>query len=332
MSNPPCPVTGEPATRLVQWVGAGLLTALWGRGLGVDVRPSFRGTRRFGLWESPTGLYFFDPMLEGDAGFYTTLYARLKVKDYPREGHPRGEFTLAARHVRPKDRVLDVGCGFGAFRFEVEHARYTGLDPHFSGEPGAAWARTESLGQHLATHAGAYDVATAFQVLEHVSSPVATLTDMARAVRPGGIVVIGVPHRPSAHTRIPNYLINAVPHHLTWWTETALRAIAARAGLVEATVAVAPWTDVDAVVYWMERFSPVKCRDVHFRHSWAWHASALFGLAAAMVMRKVRPAPSRPGDEGASLLLVARRPEDGPGEAPPRAGPTRARQTLPSSS
>ncbi len=41
MSIPLCPVTGEPATRLVQWVSGSLLTDLWRYEFGVDVRPSF---------------------------------------------------------------------------------------------------------------------------------------------------------------------------------------------------------------------------------------------------------------------------------------------------
>ncbi|WP_236728747.1 hypothetical protein [Methylobacterium sp. WSM2598] len=121
-------------------------------------------------------------------------------------------------------------------------------------------------------------------------------------------MIIGVPHVPAAHARIPNYLINAVPHHLTWWTKAALEAVAARAGLVSAAVEIAPWSDVDAIVYWMERCSPVKCRQVHYRHSWAWHASALIGFMGGFVMRKLKPEPFRPDDEGASLLLVARKP------------------------
>lgn len=305
---PLCPVTGEPAVRLVQWVNARFLADLWRIAMRVDVAPSFKDTRRFGLWESPTGLYFFDPMREGDASFYTKLYERLNIRHYPREGHPRAEFRLAAQHVEVGARVLDVGCGFGAFRHEVKHASYTGLDPHFSGEPGADWARIETLDDHLKENAGTYDVCSAFQVLEHVENPVGMVTNMMRAVRPGGLVIIGVPHVPAAHTRIPNYLINAVPHHLTWWTDVALRRIAERVGLVEARVETAPWADVDGLVYWMARVSPVKCRDRHYKHSWAWHASAVFGFLGGYVIWKINPTP-KTTDEGASLLLVARKPD-----------------------
>lgn len=293
----------------MQWVSADLLADLWRVIVRVDVRPSFGDVQRFGLWESPTGLYFFDPMRAGDAGFYTTFYSRLDMKRYASADRPRGEYRLAARHIGVGEAVLDVGCGFGAFRHAVPGARYTGLDPHFSGDPTADWATTETLGDHLATRAGEYDACVAFQVLEHVEDPIAMLADMVRAVKPGGRVIVGVPHVPSAHTRLPNYLISAAPHHLTWWTKAALVAAAERVGLVEAEVETAPWTELDGMIYWMERCSPVKCHTRHFRHAWSWHAAAAFAFVCGWICWKARPLPSPPpGDPGASLMLVARRP------------------------
>lgn len=304
-------MTGRPAKRLVQWVSAEILAKIWKWTINVDVRPSFGDVKRFGLWESPTGLYFFDPMLAGDAGFYTSFYGKLGMDRYAGADRPRGEFRLAAAHIRDGDAVLDVGCGFGAFRFAVPGSRYTGLDPHFSGDPGADWARIETLGDHLRDNAGRYDACVAFQVLEHVEDPIGMLADMARAVRPGGQVIVGVPHVPSAHCRIPNNLINAAPHHLTWWTKRALLAAAERVGLVEPRVEAAPWTELDGMLYWMARCSPVKCDGRHYRHAWSWHASSVVAIAGGWLLWKLKPLPSPPADdEGASLLLVARRPAD----------------------
>src|SRR5262245_11463496 len=99
MNNPLCPVTGEPAVRLVQWVKAGFLVSLWRTTFKVDVRPSFGANARFGLWESPTGLYFFDPLIEGDHEFYTRFYDRLLKISCWNEDHTRQEFQLAARHI-----------------------------------------------------------------------------------------------------------------------------------------------------------------------------------------------------------------------------------------
>lgn len=292
----------------MQHVSARLLADLWRVPLGVDARSSLGGTTRFGLWESPTGLYFFDPPREGDATFYEGFYRNRTMRRYLRDAD-RSEFRMAARHVRDGDRVLDVGCGFGPFRHHVPAARYLGLDPHFAGGDGEAWARRESLADHLVAQAGAYDVVTAFQVMEHVADPLAFLGRLAQATRAGGKVIVGVPQIGGAHTRIPNYPVNAVPHHLTWWTEEALRAAAERVGLRPVSVAPAPWSRRDAVVYWMSRFSPVTCRTAHYRHAWTWHLAAAWAALAAPLATRLLPVPSPDVDPGISLLMVAGKPD-----------------------
>lgn len=302
---PRCPCTGEPAVRLVQTVPARLLVELWRLACRADARSSFGGTRRFGLWESPTGLYFFDPPLEGDAVFYESFYRFGPMRRYLQDPD-RSEFRLAARHVAPGASVLDVGCGFGPFRRHVPEARYQGLDPYFSG-PADAPVRRESLARHLDGHAGRYDVVTAFQVVEHVADPAAFVRDLARAARPGGTVMIGVPQVGGAHTRVPNYLVNAPPHHLTWWTPAALSAAAAQAGLVPREIVAAPWSRKDAVVYWMSKLSPVRCDAVHYRHAWTWHLSSLMAALAAPVANRLLPVPPPERDPGISLLMVADR-------------------------
>src|ERR1700722_746643 len=82
MDVPNCPVTGEPAKRLVQFVSARFLGDLWQIIFKTNAWPSFGAVARFGLWESPTGLYFFDPPTEGDHQFYQQLYKRLDLQRY----------------------------------------------------------------------------------------------------------------------------------------------------------------------------------------------------------------------------------------------------------
>jgi SAM-dependent methyltransferase len=306
MTHPPCPVSGSPAVRHVQWVDAEFLATLWRIEFGVDARPSFGQQERFGLWESPTGLYFFDPMIEGNADFYTQFYARLIERKLWRDDVIRREFEIAAQWIKPEDRVLDVGCGLGNFRRVIPQASYVGLDPNFAEGSAVAGVCNESLSEHLAAHAGSYDVVCAFEVLEHLQQPMDLFLDMVRAARPGGRVIVGVPHVPSAMTRIPNFLLSAPPHHLTWWTKPALKALAARGGITVEHLESVDWNQADALIYWIARCSPIRCRDVHFREAWSWHAAAIFGLLAGLLTHAVRKMP-KTKDEGSGLLMVARR-------------------------
>jgi SAM-dependent methyltransferase len=306
---PACPVTGRPAVRHVQWVTARLLTDLWRIEFKTDARSSFRGVDRFGLWESPAGLYFFDPPLEGDRAFYVQFYSRLTDLKLCSRQSVRREFMIAARRIEAGARVLDVGCGIASFRSCLPQAVYTGLDPHFADGSMAGAVRDETLAQHLVGHAGSYDAVCAFQVLEHVKAPAALFAQMVQAAKPGGLIFVGVPHVPSALTRIPNFVINAPPHHLTWWTRSALAELAKGANAVIDDIAQVPWGGNDSLIYWVGRCTPVKCTGPHFRGTWSWHVAAALGLLGGRLAYRLLGIPAA-NDEGAGLLLTARRAMD----------------------
>jgi SAM-dependent methyltransferase len=301
-------VTGQPAVRRVQWVTSRLLVDLWRIIFRTDAGSSLAGVYRIGLWESTTGLYFFDPPLEGDHTFYDQFYTRLRRWGLFDGGTVREEFLIASRFVVPGARVLDVGCGYGDFGRCVPQAEYIGLDPHFAREAPIKGIRNETLGQHLVHHAASYDAVGCFQVLEHVRDPKALFAGIVQATRPGGLIFIGVPHVPSALTRIPNFLLNAPPHHLSWWTKTALLDLAKTSGAIVESVENVPWGKVDSPVYWIERCSPIKCSDVHFRGAIKWHLAAAAGYLLGLGAFKLFGVPRKPKDEGAGLLMIARRP------------------------
>jgi SAM-dependent methyltransferase len=305
MNTPPCPITGAPAVRHIQWVPARLLVRLWRSGMDLEAGPSFGGQDRFGLWLSPTGLHFFDPMIEGDRTFYARFYTgALRRRPWVR-ACIRRDFELAARSITPGARVLEVGCGFAEFRRLIPKARYTGLDSYFVAG-GVADVRNQTLREHLAEHAGSYDAVCAFQVLERLTAPGEAFADMVRAVRPGGLLIVGVPHVPSALTRIPNNVLNAPPYCQSWWTRAALTALADRHGATAIRIENVPWGSCDALFYWTERCSPIRCTDVHYDTALSWRAAALAGRIGGRLMHAWRRTP-QPSDEGVGLLMVARR-------------------------
>jgi hypothetical protein len=145
-------------------------------------------------------------------------------------------------------------------------------------------------------------------VIEHVRDPKSLFDEMVQAAKPGGLLCVGVPHVPSALTRIPNFIINAPPHHLTWWSKAALAELAKSAGAIVESVVNTPWGPGDSLLYWMERYSPVKCRNIHYHGSVKWHAASLTSFALGTLAFKLFGMPKEKADEGAALLMIARKP------------------------
>jgi SAM-dependent methyltransferase len=303
---PACPITGLPAARRIQGISSKLLAGLWRASFGVAV-PQLAAIERFSLWESGCGLAFFDPMLQGDDRFYADFYRRIDAHEIlagPRTRRP--EFEHAARLVRAGDRVLDVGCGAGGFSRHVRHAIYTGLEPHPAAEPAIAEVLNETVAAHAARHGETYDVVCAFQVVEHVPEPLNFVADMVRCIRPGGLLLLGVPRWPSPITDIPNFVLNAPPHHLTWWSRAALEALAARLGLVVEAIEDIPAGSHSSLGFWMGRVAPKFAGERYFRAAMSWYAALLWSWLAGRVCDAMLRVPST----GAplDLLLVGSKP------------------------
>ena len=252
---PPCPLTGRPPLRLVQVFSTRLLVNLWRIAGGVDVSALYHDCDRIELYESPVGLFYFHPMRAGGGDFYERFYRRIKAHEYLEfDVMRRVEFLFAASFVPEGAAVLDVGCGRGSFRHHVRHARYAGVDPFAPADADGAVAR-HTLDAHAGLHPGQYDVATAFQVIEHVSNPRLVVELMLRTLRPGGLLILAVPLHPSPLTEIPNFIVNAPPHHLTWWSERALRGLCDALSLEPLALRLLEPSPHAAVVHWMRRLS-----------------------------------------------------------------------------
>jgi SAM-dependent methyltransferase len=112
---------------------------------------------------------------------------------------------LEAVAVRPGERVLDVGSGLGQFACAMAAAGavVTGVERDARQLAAATAALAARAGLRvtfrrgdatalplLPDEAGAFDVAHARFLLEHVPDPLAVVRQMVRAVRPGGRIVL----------------------------------------------------------------------------------------------------------------------------------------------
>ena len=189
---PLCPITGFPLSAAFSPSASGGLSACGVPLLGL--RLNVGAIEHFGLWVSPCGLAFFEPMLAGDADFYLDLYRKgesHRILTAP--GLARAEFRRVAELVQPGDKVLDVGCGEGGLARHLPHATYVGLDPIFSPVAEGTDVRNETIAEHAASHSGQYDAVCAFHVIEHVTDPLGFGRDLVQCTRPGGRIYIAVP-------------------------------------------------------------------------------------------------------------------------------------------
>lgn len=93
-------------------------------------------------------------------------------------------------------RVLDAGCGRRSDPSIPADAHVTGFDLQAEGMALDARLDERVVGDLQTTRLpqARYDLIICHDVLEHLDDPFAALENMARALRPGGDLRVGVPH------------------------------------------------------------------------------------------------------------------------------------------
>jgi 2-polyprenyl-3-methyl-5-hydroxy-6-metoxy-1,4-benzoquinol methylase len=177
------------------------------------------------------------------------------------------ENSLAPIHRRRIDRIeqltggsgraLDVGCGPGWF---LERMRRRGWETRGTerSESAARQARdtlsldvrAQSL-DDLILEGASYDAIILWHVAEHMHDPTDLLVSIGRLLRPGGVLMIGVPNFGSPEARLGRaaWFHLDVPRHLFHFTPETLQRLLAEADLQPRKVAfLAPEYDLFSFV------------------------------------------------------------------------------------
>lgn len=167
------------------------------------------------------------------------------------------ELTGTAIHSR-QTRALEVGCGEGystrrlrdmlPSHIELQASEYVaGLLPHANKQNPGIKIFQESV-YELKAADNSLDIVYLLEVLEHLDYPDAALSEIKRALKPGGYLILGVPREPL--WRAINFSrgkyaksLGNTPGHLNHWSRAAIKQlVAAHVGTVVKTKSPLPWT------------------------------------------------------------------------------------------
>lgn len=171
---------------------------------------------------------FCDPIFAGS----DWLYAQLQELDfyYMRD---KWEYYEALKHITPKARVLEVGCGEGAFleriRGECEGITGQGLELNVHAVEVARRKGLQvspaNITEYARQNAGSFDCVLMFQVLEHVIKVNEFLHDAISLLKTDGRLIFSVPNNAGFIKLDKNDLLNMPPHHINFFCPSAISAM-----------------------------------------------------------------------------------------------------------
>jgi 2-polyprenyl-3-methyl-5-hydroxy-6-metoxy-1,4-benzoquinol methylase len=166
------------------------------------------------------------------------------------------ELRLFRRHCQT-GAVLDVGCGSGAFLFQLKQRfphDYQILGTDVSGPPldyAASQAVSVARGNflELAFKETKVDAITFWAVLEHLSEPKRFVEKAASLLKEGGLCFVLVPNMSSLAVKLLGRRYRYIyPQHLNYFTDNTLRRLVeARFSIIESRT-----THFNPVVIWQD--------------------------------------------------------------------------------
>lgn len=161
---------------------------------------------------------------------------------------------------RQSGRFLDVGCGAGTI---LEEAKAQGWQAEGLEVSAPAVETLRSRGFkifHGTLHEAAYpesyfDVVTASEVIEHVDDPAEVLREMARILRPQGLLWMTTPHANGISSRMmgTGWSVISPPEHQHLFSIRGMRELLAKAGFTDCRFAVSGFNPFELVQFYRGR-------------------------------------------------------------------------------
>jgi 2-polyprenyl-3-methyl-5-hydroxy-6-metoxy-1,4-benzoquinol methylase len=176
---------------------------------------------------------------------YNQLYDGLPVLAAGLDVHELA-FEMFSRHVPKSARILDVGAGAGSFCKRLLNQGYREIE---AVEINTDWFQVPGIPVHALDlqkewadqlPEPAFDVVVTIEVIEHLENPWHFARQCARAVKPGGLILLSTPNIQSTRSRI-QFLFDAefrffrqkdfeAVGHMTSLTQNQIRQVFESAG------------------------------------------------------------------------------------------------------
>ncbi len=176
--------------------------------------------------------------------FYEDLWERLPENLVTPDFGLRRAFLLS--ETRAADRVLDLGCGEGAFTAELARAGASviGVDVAQAAVQRARRRhpsldfRLAAIGGPLPFEDGSFDLAWASEVIEHVADTARWLSELRRVLAPAGRVLITTPNHGRLRLALGGIERFSEPlgEHLHLYTRRSLAVVLGEFGFAEVDI------------------------------------------------------------------------------------------------
>jgi len=183
----------------------------------------------------------FDPSAYYTQAYFAGDHADGYVDYLGAEPVLRREFARTVdfiRRYRRAGNLLEIGCAYGFFLQEAK--RYFNVSGIELAADAAAYCREHGLAVETGTvetiariGGGPFDAIVLLDVIEHLSDPQAAIAALARALAPGGVIVLTTGDFGSLAARMLGsaWRLMTPPQHLWFFTSASMERLAAGAGL-----------------------------------------------------------------------------------------------------